>query len=669
MVHSRLCRQLAVIVLLAGAATLPACDRDESASILLSDAAAQLSNVGPSGQAAASSTAKQDVLRKVLQNLQPLASSNVPSQKAAASILMSQAHAGLAENPAQLAGDLERQALQQVTRLRSALDEYLNAQGQAAAAIFDPVKQLAQLDADEAQRAEALKTAQAARADVESRLADIKKRAAAAAADAKARQNQAGQLRQQAVGAGGVQAESLLKQAREISRAADALEAQAAELDARASGLASELPSGELEIKRLEKQGELIVESKGQINARAKASQAEAARYKAVAAQAAKDIASVATDLDALRLNELAKAYEESIGGYTKAISTARAGLTDSRAAAQLAAATANQSLGDVHWSRTHGLIAYAETMNAIATAKPALPDAATFADRATAARAALEETRKAATEAYQAAKSAYEAAGSGPESKKAIERLNERLAASILATSGGTIDLRPKAEEPPPAQPNSDTAPAAAPTETAHAAGDRSTPEGLIAYLIDHAKRDDVDAMMATMHASDPADEPSLAALRAVAGPTMRLDKALRAKFGKGLAEITGQQGTTAGGLDAAALATMTPEQVSINSTGSKATANFPNSPVASQLIKVDNQWFVDYSATTAAQLEKAGVNPAQARAMVGMMANLGPAFEALAADVESGKIASEQDFMPAMQRRMMEAMGGGGRAPGKGK
>lgn len=657
-------RSVLAITLIAGTTLVAGCDRDDS-SVILSDAAAQLSNVGPSGQAPASSTAKQDTLRKVLQNLQPLASSNAPAVKAAASVLMSQAHAGLAENPSQLAGELERQSLQQLTRLRAGLDRYLSAQGQAIAAAFDPAKAIAEIDAQEQKRQADLAAAEADRNTFANQIADLRARSQAASTSAKERQNQAGLLRQQATGAGGVQGEALLRQARDVSRDADRLEAEAAELEAKAASVDAETPIRNLAVQRLQRQGELITQARAEVQARAATAKTEVARSTAEAEQAAKDLSAVAAELDALRSGDLAKAYEESVAGYTKAVSTARAGMADSRAAAQLAAATASQSLGDIHWTRTHGLLAYAEVMSAIASAKPAPKDAAAFADRAAAARAQIDEAKKAATEAYQAAKSAYEGAGGGPDSKKAIERLNERLTSNILATSDGSIDLRPKAEEPAPAEP----APASEPAPAQAAAPDRSTPEGLIASLIDAAKREDADAIMAAMHASDPADEPSLAALRAVAAPTMRLDKALRTKFGKGLNQITGQQGSTAGGLDPATLATITPDQVSISATGSKATANFPKSAAATHLIKVDNQWSIDYSATTAAQLQKAGVDPEQARAMVAMVANMGPAFESLAADVESGKIASEQDFLPAMQRRLMEAMGGGGRAPGKGK
>jgi hypothetical protein len=460
--HSKsILRLLATLTIVAGAATsLAACNRDDPAAQTLQDATTKIHSISPTGIDYSSRDFKEKTLKSVIASLQSLGSAANSSQKASAAILLSQANAALAAGPAQDAADNEREALNRITPIRAALNQYLAVSGRARAAAFDPTQELLALDKEDQDRQKQIADATAKKTAVESKLSQLHAQAKSLADQGKAKQNEAALLRQQAVSQSATAAEKLLVQASQIGRDADKLEVDSANLEAQAEQLAPEVPAADLELARLTSQRDLLTKAKQDVQKRDQASKAEATSARAEAAKIAEQIATMLKSLDDLRQGDLATHTQEAAAGFTKAASTAKSAASEMRSAANLSAAAAQQSLGDVLWERAHGLSSYAQVLTALAAADPALPNADAIKAQAKKAADDRDAAATSAAEAYQAAKAGYAASGATGETKQKLEALEKRLIELIKLASSGKIDLEPPpatseekpAEEPKPA-------------------------------------------------------------------------------------------------------------------------------------------------------------------------------------------------------------------------
>ncbi len=514
---------------------LASCDREDIAAQSLQDAAAKVHALNQGGTLPGSREVKEKTLKAVLSTLKNLGPSPTPSQKAAASLLSSQASAGLAAGPAQDATDKESEALHQITLIRAELDQYLVASGRAKAAVVDSAADLAALDKEDQDRQKRIADAQARKAQIESRIAGLRAESQKLAEQGKARQNEAALLRQQAVSQSATAAEGLLRQASEIGRAADKLEAQSAQIAAQADQIAPEAPAAELEVKRLTGQRELLAKARQDLMKRDAAAKADAAAARAEAAKSAERIATGLKAIEELRSGELATATDAAVAGYTSAASLAKAATSEIRAGASAGAAAAQQALGDVLWSKAHGLSSYAQLLGALAGADPALPGADAIKAKAKQAAEDRDTAANAAAEAYQAAKTAYMASGSSADAKARIETLDKRLIEIIKLASNGKIDLAP----PPP----EGAAPASEgekPSEGTHA--EAPAADGIPAELraaIDLAIMRLLQGKADEFASDAVGDEQSKSAMRgaiALMAKFERLNQVLTSKFGQGL-------------------------------------------------------------------------------------------------------------------------------------
>lgn len=653
--------RVAALICLAGLAFAGGCDRDERAADAIRQATQKIQALTPAGSAPASTSEREKTLKSVLSTLQSVSGQGSAGEKATANILLSQAQAGLASIPGEQAVALERESINQSAVLRSALDAYLVAQGRVKAAVYDPAPELARLAQEDQERQAQIEAAQKRKAEIDATLAQMRVQAAGIAAAGRAKHDEAGKLRQQALTQSAVAAEALLTQARSLSREGDKLEAQAEEITARAEKLAPEAPAAELEVQRLTLQRSLIAKAQESVKKREADAKKDAAEAQADAAKAAEDVKKLAAALEELRSGDLAKASEESISGYTKAASSAKSAVAAAKATAQLAAGSAQQSLGDALWSKAHGLSSYAGVLEALATAQPPLPDAAAYKAKLDEARTQAGEARTAAAEAYQAAFSAYESAGRSPEAEKRLESLKSRLGKAGFIASDGKIDFRPQAapsETPPPAE--STEAPAAtASADTPEVAAVRA----VFARYMELTFGSDPGALADLYDTANAGERNAIEQISVFAQKALKLDEAMRAKFGQGM-DALGDGGAGASGAELAALRNLKPTDATITVEGGKASISAPGLDRPLTMKKVGDAWKIDLDGMTADMQMTREQLPMMA-GMIGMMA---PTFDTLIAEVESGKLTSAQAVGTRLQELVASMMPGGGRPGGGG-
>ncbi len=656
------------------------CDESGPLGAALDDATVQLTALSPGGTAPATPAYKVEVLNGVITKLKANADRGTPSQNAAALILIAQAQAGLAESPASDAAEHQRVMFNLLTGVEGALAQWqINNAAAEAASGYDPAPALAEIEAESEDRDEAVARAEARKTEVDASIKRLLDEAASTAETAKGRRATQADLANQVAGESAVRGEELIKQAAAIGREADALEAGAADLEAQAAKIAPESDEIMLAIQRLTSQRSLLDQSKAEILARAAA---YAATARTALQEAAKDAAEIEKIVGELQQasEDGAAAYNKAVEGYQAAAATAARVTMDpvARPQAKLTEGSAKQSLGDVHWARAHGLARLIESIDALANAKPPLPQAAAYKAMAEEARESRAAALEGATEAYQDAFEAYEGAGAKGEAQDRMDRVRERLGKITKATSGGKVDLAAEmagaATEEAAEEPSGEPADTEAAAETAAAPGaDQTTVLGTLTLLIERSKAEDVDGVFELFHARDQATRTLLDTVRPFAVKLVGLDKACRAKFGKGL-EATPVGQTLGKGMKGEQFKSLAATDFEVSESGDAATASHTDLPQPLSLVRVEGQWFVDFGGmlghmgqTPGAADSTAAAKQLQAR-MGSMMTTLSSDLDQITADVESGKLGSIAAVGKALQERMAALFTGAPRPPGGG-
>lgn len=624
--------------------SIAACEQKDVSADALHKANIQLASLSPFGTPAGSNKFKVQTYSEVIRSLQPVSREGSASQKAAASLLIAQSQAGLAEPPATNAGECERIVLNSLSGIRSRLDVFLTQSSSAAAsASYDPSKEIAEIEKSDKEKAEQIKAEQAKKAVIDKKVADLKAQAQAKADQARALRQEAGKERQKIPNQTATEGEKTLLKARELTRRADALEVESASLDAEASHTAPQAVEGQNSIERLNKQRELLAKERGEIAKRAQVAKDRSAKDRADAAKTADEIKQAVTKIEEIRNGDLKTMTEQAVKGYTDASTAAKAAASEMKTTAQMTIGAANQSLADVQLARAQGLQSFAQTLDTLATAKPALPDAAAYKSKSDEAKAAAKEAVEAARESYKTADAAYNAAGATGEAKTRLEKINRRLRDLVKATGGDpdTIPARGEvAPETPPAE--------ATPATTAAAGG----PEATIQAVIDIVATGNLEKMEEWLLWTNEEDRKVFKALVAIIPAAKHLDAAAKAKFGQSIPM----------GLDRMAAGPMKVFQglkvsdVKFTVTGDTAVANIPGDPEPTKLKKQGDKWLIDPEAL-----------PPEMKDMAPMMDAMAKSLDSIAADVESGKIADMQAFGLAVQKAMAPMMqkmmpGGGG-------
>ncbi len=664
-------RKVALACGVAACLALGACGDSNPLADALAEAGKQINALSPGGIVPATPEYKVKVLNGVITSLKANSGRGTATQNAAALLLIAQAQAALAENPATAAAEQQRTTLHRLTAIEAALNQWQvhNASAQAARS-YDPAPALAAIDTDAHDREAAIQREQAHLAEVDGTIQKLRDEAASTARIAAGRRAAQADLARQADNESAVRGEELVRQAAQVGREADALEAQAADLEAQAAKIVPVSEEIRLLIERLTRQRGLLEESRAEIRARAAAYSAAGEAARALADKGAVDAETFVREL--AESEGQPTGYEEAVSGYENAAKTARQAASDSgtRGQAKLSEGSAYQSLGDVHWARAQGLARVIETLDALANAKPPLPEGARYKTMAAEARERRAAALDAATQAYQSAFEAYDAAGAKGDVQDRMQRVRERLADLAKATSGGKVDLAAQVagagagERTDDGAGDEQDAPSSAP--------DQTTVAGTLSLLIERSKADDVEGVFALFHAADQTQRALLDGMRPFAAKFARLDKACREKFGQGLDSLAvGQQ--MGKGLGADEFKSLTPQDFEVSESGDTATAAHPDLGQPLPLVRVEGNWMFDFGALVAStgQMPGAANNPAAAKqmqaAMSTMMSSLAPVLDRVIADVESGTIASIQQVQQALMQGMGAAlMGGAQRPPG---
>ncbi len=629
------------LAMIAGLA-VSGCEREDAAGDALQKAHVKLASLSPFGTTLPAGDTKLKAYNEVISTLKTAVDTGTETQIASASLLIAQSQMGLAEPQADRASEIERDVFNQLSSLRSDLSQYrMQSAGAEAAASYNPAKELAEIDRQDQERTAQVAKEQAAKGEIEKKVADLRAQAKAKLDESRARRQQAGALKQQVANQSATQGEQTLIESQKISREADALDVKAAQLEAQAATVAPQVVEIQNTIERLNKQKDLLGKERVDVGTRATASQKQASDLRAAAAKTAEAIKTKADALHELITGELAETAKKAASGFSMASGTAKKAVKELKGTAQLIVGTAQQGLGDVHLNHGRGLQVYSYVLESMTLAKPALPGAEALAARLSETKAAEKEALDAAFEAYKGADAAYQASGGGGDAKARIDKINARLR-ELIKLSGGSEDIIEAKEQ---------AAPESAPTETPAAPSAAATPGGpqeTLAAFLDQSGSAESKADL--FYTSSPAEKDAVAAYLRVAEKGKKLNEVCKAKFGGDLQEAGGQMmAQMGGGVDPSKLANLKASDIPVTVNGESAEATFPGAAKPIKLRQVDGKWKIEFASMIP-------VPPEQMAMFGAMMAPAAKVMDELIADVQAGKYADQQAVLQALMQKMMQ-------------
>lgn len=414
---------------------LAGCGSEDDAQRRLTMASAKLQGV-PSGRGTIPDpVAAGRIFQEVRQELQPVLDRGLPAEQAAANLIIAETQ--MAEAAASI-----RAASEQNQKLRDRLGEIASVLGvwtvsdtkRDIAASFDVGEQRETLRADLARLDQQRDKAARERGELQTQLEAINGQMDALIAQADARREQAANLEMQGDSASPAQRVSLVREAQEHARAADALIVQ------------SELLRGEIEqiAPRIDRLA-LEIESASKDRALREASLATLEESVALRAQAAQDAQGEADafrsellgllfdadGLESFRTGASEGAHADAVSALEKAHGSARKASSALRQGSQLMSARILQARGQLLLNRARTLSAYADTLGRIAE----IPAFAGESRLASAIAAVDESARTAfadAATALQEASDAFSSAGMSGDAQEQLESLQASLARSI---------------------------------------------------------------------------------------------------------------------------------------------------------------------------------------------------------------------------------------------
>lgn len=416
---------------------LAGCGSEDDAQRRLTMASAKLQGV-PSGRGTIPDpVAAGSIFQEVRQELQPVLDRGRPAEQAAASLI-------IAETQLSEASASVRAASEQNQKLRDRLSEIASVLGvwtvsdtkREVAASFDAGEQRETLRADLARLDQQRDAAARERGSLQQELDAINGQIDALRAQADGHRQQAASLDMQADSAPPAQRVSLVRQAQEHARAADALIVQGELLRGEIEKLVPRIERLSLEIESASKDRALrdasLATLEESIALRAEAvrnAQAEADAFKA-------ELLSLLFDgdgLESFRTGASESAHAEAIAALEKSHASARKASSALRQGSQLMSARILQARGQVLLNRARTLSSYANTLDRIAqipafAGEPRLARA--IAEVNESARAAFAD----AAASLQEASDAFSSAGMSGDAQDELESLQASLARSIQA-------------------------------------------------------------------------------------------------------------------------------------------------------------------------------------------------------------------------------------------
>lgn len=666
--RQRVARATAILLTASGLALLPACEPQDVASDAIRAAQVKLTAITNSGASTARQESKQAVLRQIASDLGAVMGKATGAEKAAANLILSRVHAGLAEAAADEAQTLDREYQTDLTRARGLFSTWHSAASNAAnLASYDPSTELAAIKAQGDALVAILKTKEADKAAVEGQVNDLRTQAKAKAEAVNAKRLEAASTRSRAASLSPMEAESVVKEAAQRSREGDALEVEQAELETKANQLAPRIAEIQTEIDTLHRQQTLNVKAGAQVSAKAEQASKDSAAETERAGGLATQFDTLVGQLLKQRQESVAPKFAAAIELYEKAASTARSGQEVSRSQAGGAGAQASMAMGDLHWANASGVENTITLLERAGSSKPDLASSSAYKASAEKLQGERDAALEAAAKAYADAMEALEkVTAKSPENTRQLAHAKQRLADARYKLSGGKDDVRDATREAAgenalnadgsgstPAKPSSST-----PVEAgggAMASGDQSTPEGLLGLLLAAGEAKDTKATFRLTHFEK---ENVKRVSSTMIEKLDELDRAMKAKFNTSLSDVASKNPMTkqfANGADVfeAGGAKLQASEFKVTTTGDKASASHPKAPKPVPFIKVGGRWFVDGDAAIGQSM------PPGAEKMVEQMVDrVAKGIDGVIADINSGKIPDANSAMGALLQKMMASM-----------
>ncbi|GJQ30287.1 MAG: hypothetical protein HBSAPP03_21710 [Phycisphaerae bacterium] len=610
------------LVLIAGLA-LASCDRESDTSRAVTSASQQLSAMSGSGSAPAPDAVRTRVYTKVAGELKAGAASGEGAERAAAHQLLAATKIGLGEEHAVAADDVEGTILRHLGAVESAITRWSVASSIAAAAeSFDASAQMARVSAAKKDK-DAVKARESDRlAALGKQLADLRAKATDKAAQADAKLAEHSRLMGTTTQMSATQAEPIVERANLIRMQGERLRLEAGRLEAEADLIQPQFDEVKTIVAQLTKQRADLDATEADLTAQASAARAEAKAARDAATMIATDIHRMVGEIDRLRSEDLAAAYDKADRQYGEALAAAREASKEPRSGGGKASlGAANLALAESAWRRATGTQAYLRTLRSLATVQPALPNAASYRS----ALATLAADRKAslekATESLGAARDAFAGVQAAPAVRERVDALTAMLDDAKKLANNERLDASSPLA-PPAWLRSAESAPGA-------------TPQSAL---------DDL-----------------LAGTRSLA----KAERACQDKFGKGMAAVLsagGGMGAMIGpmlanagpgieGMSPDALASITADDFTWNVTGNTATATYPGVPEPIRFTKKGDRWTLDLPGMSGM--------PISPEMMASLMQSMMAAVETWAGEVESG---TYQDEAAAGQGFMKKLSGLGG-------
>jgi hypothetical protein len=645
--HSR--ARLLILALLAGTTGLTACSRDDSAQKTIDDAARIVSSLtGAGGQANPSTEARLKDLNALIVLLKPLAAKGDPQHSPAASLILSRATGALADIDSARAVELHRTAQLKSQAIRSSLETWLLQSSRAEARErFNPTEQLAAIDREaKLIDAEQARTQQAKSA-AESAVRDLLAKAQGLVAESRTLRDQATAQREQASRGTATAGLPILEAAVAVQRRADALEVQAAELRNQAAAGQPAVDQAARDLERLARQRESLRVASEAITRQVEQGRREAEEARKLASAAAASIAADTKSLSTFLTDEFTPVVDKAAKGYQDAAGAARKASSAGSAAgdAKITAAAATQNAADALLLKARAIEDALALLNALAVAKPALPDAAAFAAQATAEKASFTAVLEEARTAFREARDAFE--GSGARGEEAQARMT-----TLLNTLNAVIEGKGRLSAPPAEAAPSEAAPSdAAPTDGQPAAATTGDPVAIVTQMMTDAdaalRAGDTDKLRSFYLLDTPEQEEFFTLSTAGNAAQIALSAATKEKLGKTLAEIAADDPrlgqVTGPGLDPA-LFNITPEP------DGRVAITFKTAPIAWHAIQKDGQWKF--------QGILPNVPPPAVPVLFATARAMPPVLDSVTADVLSGSIDSIDNLKTQLMERVMKAM-----------
>lgn len=666
---------LAATLILAGCSE----DADEQA---LDQASIKLASVdvGVGSQMPPKETARQ--FREVISAMQPLASGD-HAHAGDAAVLLAMAQRGLGLQAAAKVAEMDREARNELPKIRAHLRAWLKHSTAAEAeGAYDPAPEITQIDAEVRSRQQDIQRVEASKAEIQDRISGLMDQVQERVTRAAELRNEAGTLRLQMPNVSATEGLALSERIRTLSREADALEFEARELKNQADQLGLDERAANLEIEKFRTQVELLGQSRVAVEGRGTAAQRSAADARGYAQEAAESLADLIENSLVAKRAAIDAAAAEAVSQMQTAARSARSGTTARRNSAQLAIGQSQQGLGDAHWAHAMGLDAYASLMNELAAADPALPNASQYAQRAAEAREKATNAKRAAFEAYTAAVSAYESAGArgdaGDRMNEAMQRLREL--AAVVGAGVVDADALSQLEDSAPDQDESAGASDPAPGSDVAASTD---PEAELRAALDAAIQASDEGRYSDaarmLHPDTDADAPLVPLLTDLLAATEELDGATEAAFGQRFTRWAEENATgdSMGDMNPSIFANSAAEDWDIRVQGDEAIA-LTGDPAQPEIRfrRVEGEWkmLLNMDALGGAEVPEQFA-ASMAELMPEILNASTEAFREAAAGVESGALQSNQAVQVTIQTKMqaigmkvMQKMMESGAMPGGG-